>query len=438
MPNSVQTFGLLDDFVEQTYQNFGKELFENRCHLAKVIEEESGGTITPKGLRYPEKVSRPGGMGALSPTNRSHSPFVAEESGSRYIFPAGYTVPFVIDSDLLDSFDVGGRAGDDVHYTLASMLMSLDEMVAKKKNILYYGDRSGILALAASTHGATGDFTMTCSTTAGTATYDETRGGSVLWKNHYYAAINPSTFAIRGIFYIRTEGYSTVGITITLGTVSSGDFIVDGYSLAASSYNNYFNGLGGLISGSNRFFQGALTTNQPFRKSQEYDLANTAITPSQLSRIKMQIVVLTNDIGNRDGLLGAVTPGILQFLAEQPFGLRRYTSGEKAAQGQLTTYVEPGVKWIGPQNMGDADANADTIFLWPKEAVTRYTLRKYGWSKADGQMLRMRHGTNDTGSQEYFGAKHEKFNLGNKHEECCARIRRILMTNTVTKGTVLG
>jgi hypothetical protein len=412
------------DWVTQKTKSLtkNKQLFEMKSPgynaVKKYADKEP---ITQKGYRLPHWYQMPGGVGGFVPTDSSFNRYVPPSSRSMYVFPTYMAQPIIMDGAAIRML----KSGSEQNITNLDQAINLHyNVLTKRINHMIYGDGSGTLAVsggAVSTLG-TGQ-TLTCTTTAAT-TPGQTKGATRLFRGHYYDAVNPSTNAVRGTFYVETEGAASCTIYLLSGTISSGDYITD-----PNSAQRMPRGLGHLVSNASRILQTLNTANDPNLNSGGVDLVGVLATPITFDTAKTTVQTRANDAGMSSELLCFCTFGFYSRLRQQGWNLT--TQGNDVTTGIARKYVDGDTTFIL-----DADMDEDRAYLVAKDALVMFEEMELGDFDLDGQTWRMLLGNNGTGSDSWQRAFGIAFNLGITDPGSSAFIKRALTTGGVTQVSV--
>jgi hypothetical protein len=385
---AVAFFDNLSDAVKQKvqaemmtikeYNTPGFSSFRRRTPKKKVGE---------KGYRIGYWANLPGGHTAYVPTDSDFNEPVPPQSVSSYVFPTRYALPMMFDEAVIEDFNNGDA---EAFISLKQVLMLYMTSASKRMNRMFYGDGTGAVAYSATTTTLPGSQSCSFETTASTSP-GHTKGAKWLEKNHYYDAINASTGAIRGTFYVVTEGSSSATINVVVGTVSSGDPIVD-----RNSYNKYFRGLGHLISAANRIVQGLNTADYPDLNSYGIDLNGLPMTSAVIEQLKAGLQIGNNSADSRNGLVVYTPPGQMSSLRKQGANLRSYINGDNIVRGIAERFEAGDTVFIE-----DADMDEDRQYYVNYDEFLMIEERPLDVINIDGNEWRMILGANGSGSGRY-------------------------------------
>lgn len=385
---AVAFFDNLSDAVKQKVQTEMMTIKEyNTPGFSSFRRRTPKKKIGEKGYRIGYWANLPGGHTAYTPTDSDFNEPIPPQSVSSYVFPTRYALPMMFDEAVIEDFNNGDA---DAFVSLKNVLMLYMTAAAKRMNRMFYGDGSGALAYSASTITTPGSNTLTGETAASTSP-GHTKGVKWLEKNHYYDAINASTGAIRGTFYVTTEGASSCTITLVAGSITSGDPITD-----RNSYNKYFRGLGHLISAANRIVQGLNTADYPDLNSYGVDLAGLPLTAAVVEQIKAGLQIGNNSPGSRNGLVVYTPPGQMSSLRKQGANLRSYVGSDNIVRGIAERFEAGDTVFIE-----DADMDEDRQYYVNYDEFLMIEERPLDVINIDGNEWRMILGANGSGSGRY-------------------------------------
>lgn len=409
------------DWVTQKTRSLtkNKQLFEMKSPgynaIKKYVPTEP---ITQKGYRLPHWYQMPGGITGFVPSDSSFNPYVPPSSRSMYVFPTYMAQPIIMDGSAIRML----KSGSEQNITNLDQAINLHyNVLTKRINHMIYGDGSGTLAVAGGAVSTLGTGQTLSGTTAAATTPGQTKGTLRLMKGHYYDAINPSTGAVRGTFYVETPGKSSCTIYLLTGTISSGDYITD-----PNSYNRMPRGLGHLISNANRILQTLNTANDSDLNAGAVDLAGVLATPVTFDTAKTIVQTRANDQGMSNELLCFCTFGFYSRLRQQGWTLT--TQDRDTTSGIAKKYVDGDTTFIL-----DSDMDEDRAYLVAKDALVMFEEMELGDFDLDRQEWRMLLGNNGTGSDSWQRAFGIAFNLGLVDPASSAFIKRALITGGVTQ-----
>lgn len=392
---------LTDAQREQVSQKL-KLIYEaNTPALTEIKASSKKRSIDEAGYRIRRIEVLPGGHGFYRGASSGYNEPYPMQTMSTWVYPVRYALSMQYDVALLESLKEGKS---EMKVKLLEAIEKHNIAVAKRMNQLIYGDGSGAIAYAGSSHVSTGAATLTGATSPA-ATPGQTKGTLRLEKGHRYQAINASTGAVRGTFTVTTPGKATAVINIESGTITSGDPIVD-----VGSYLNAPRGFGHLISGTNRILQGIDTTLHPEFNNPEIDLNGSTLTPADIDDAKVKLQTRLND-ENGVALKCFMTAGQYAVLRKQGFGFRQYevdgSGGGNVSTGIANKYIENGVKFIN-----DADCDDDRLYLKANDYIESFIEKEVGLADWDSQEWRMWLGSNGYGSDIYMRALTWRGNYG--------------------------
>ncbi|HWT01195.1 MAG TPA: hypothetical protein VN256_13180 [Pyrinomonadaceae bacterium] len=412
------------DWVTQKTRSLtsDKKLFEMKSPGYNAIKKATRTEpITQKGYRLPHWYQMPGGVGGFVPTDSSFNPYVPPSSRSMYVFPTYMAQPIVMDGAAIRML----KSGSEQNITNLDQAINLHyDVFTKRINHMIYGDGSGTLAVAGGAVSTLGTGQTLTGTTAAATTPGQTKGTVRLMKSHYYDAINPSTGAVRGTFYVETPGASSCTIYLLSGTISSGDYITD-----PNSYNRMPRGLGHLISNASRILQTLNTANDTNLNSPGVDLNGTLATPVTFDRAKVALQTRANEQGAENGLLCFCTFNFYALLKRQGWNLT--TQGTDTTTGIARRYQDGDTTFIL-----DADMDEDRAYLVAKDALVMFEEMEMGDFRLDGQEWRMLLGNHGTGSDSWQRAFGIAYNMGLVDPKSSAFIKRALISSSDTQVSV--
>lgn len=398
---AVAFFENVSDAVQQQVQN---EMFLLKEYLTpgfsafkKNVMKKSVGE---KGYRFAMWSSLPGGHTAYTAAASDFNEAIPPQSLSAYVFPTRYALPMMFDEAVLEDFNNGNT---DAFIKLKGILKLYMTAAAKRMNRIFYGDGTGALTYSSTTTTVLGSQSIS-GETAAAVTNGHTKGTVWLEANQYYDAINATTGAIRGTFYVTTPGKTSCTVNVVAGTITSGDPIVD-----RNSYNKYFRGLGFLISAANRIIQGINTATYPDLNSNGVDLAGLPLTAAVVEQLKAGVQIRGNNNDARNGLVVFTPPGQMSSLRKQGANLRMYINGENAVQG-VAEYFKSGDSVF----IEDADMDEDRQYYVNYDEFLMIEERPLDVINVDSNEWRMILGANGTGSGRYQRAIGWRGNLARR------------------------
>lgn len=397
MAISSTTMALPSNFTgshREKLSNQIAEFFElkapTEAGLQRVVE--SDGEVGPFGLKIPIVTVEPGGHGGFTLASPSFNNPVPLDTEAMYATPVGYAIAMQQHGRTMRMLKKGGS---DARLGYKQVIDYTAKAAMKRINQMNYGDRTGALAFSSSTLGSTGSGqTLNCTSTAA-STAGQTKGARRLKKGHYYNAINTSTDAIRGTFYVEVEGATSATINITSGTISSGDRIVD-----VSSNKRWWPGLFHLIGNHTRDLQGRDTSVDLEMNDPTFDLSDTPLTPAAIADCKAAVETRNNDDESSKGLHGFMIHGQYYVLLKQGYGFRQYINGNGGKVSGIPERYEDGDTVFTL----DADCDDDRVPLFNPQALKRLIEKELGLFDEDGNEWRMWWGDNDAGSDVYLRA----------------------------------
>lgn len=399
-----------------------KKLFEMNSPMYTAIKKHvPTEPITQKGYRLPHWNQMPGGVGGFTPQDSSFNMYVPPSSRSMYVYPTYMAQPILMDGAAIRML----KSGSESNITNLDQAVNLHyEVFTKRINQLIPGDGSGTLAVSATTISTLGTGQTFTGTTTAATTAGQTKGATRLRKGHYFDAINPSTGAVRGTFYVETPGATTATIYLLSGSITSGDYITD-----PNSYNRMPRGLAHVISNASRILQTLNTANDPDLNSTGIDLAGALVTPTTFDRIKVAVQTRSNDKSAENNLLAFCTPNFYGQLRRQGWNLT--TQDANVTRGIAKRYEDGDTNWIL-----DADMDEDRCYLVAANALRMFEEMPLGDFDLDKQEWRMLLGNNGTGSDSWQRAFGIAYNLGVIMPRASAFIKRALISGTDTQVSV--
>lgn len=420
---STQEFNDIADFWKQGTDRVGRELFENECPTYMAFKTNVDiQPVSGKGWKIPLTLQRPGGHTWFTPSQPDFNAATSMKSTAMWVYATRYALPIQLGGDLIQSFQTGGA---DSLSSMGDLIEMYNRTAAKMINYMLQGDGTGSLAYAAATLASTGPGqALTCSTTAGSTTAGQTKGGVRLNLGQYYQAIDTTTGNPRGTFLVTTINSTAPTVNVINGSVTSGDPIV-----TVGAWQRAMRGLAWLISNVNRDLQGLNTADVQDLNSYFLDLVGVQLTPGAWSNLKAGLKVRNNKQNVAGGLTGTITPGQMELLARQGYNYRNDPSfGKMKVQG-----VAPGYEDGDTMFVEDADGDEDRGYLWKAEQLKMFEMMPFGTYNLDGMDMRMQLGSNSTGSDVYQKAIGIKANPGIMLPHSCAGFRRAKISNVQTQ-----
>lgn len=412
------------DWVTQKTRSLtsSKQLFELKAPGYNAIKKATPTEpITQKGYKLPHWFQMPGGVGGFVPTDSSFNPYIPPSSRAMYVYPTYMAQPIVMDGAAIRML----KSGSESNISSLDQAINLHyDVFTKRINQMIYGDGTGTLAVSGTTISTLGTGQTFTGTTTAATTAGQTKGATRLRRGHYFDAINPSTGAVRGTFYVETPGATTATIYLLSGSISSGDLITD-----PNSYNRMPRGLAHVISNASRILQTLNTANDSDLNSAGVDLAGALPTPSTVDRAKTALMMRSNDEKAENDLLAFCTPNFYALLRRQGWDLTIQEGS--VTRGIAKKYVDGDTTWVL-----DADMDEDRCYFASAESLRLFEEMPLGDFDLDKQEWRMLLGNNGTGSDSWQRAFGIAFNLGNLMPNASAFVKRALITGSDTQVSV--
>jgi hypothetical protein len=412
-------------FVRQKLEFLkGGTLYELNAPTYKAIKNRvDEKPITQKGYQISFWNRVPGGVGGFIPGNSSFNAYVSPNSQPMYVFPTYMAQPMIYDGSTFRMLNGGGESkvqnlGDSVQFHYEYFTKCIEYMAI--------GDGTGALAYSSSNISTLGTGQSLSGTTAAATTPGQTKGTLRLRLGQTYDSINTSTEAVRGQFYVETEGASSCTIFLIWGTISSGDRIT-----WPGSNQKMPRGLGFLISNATRILQTINTATNQYLNAYGLDLNGALFTPSTMSAVKAGVQTRANSPEARNNLMGFITPNQYAILARQGWNLTIQPVDE--TNGPASKYKDGDTTWI----LG-ADMDEDRCYLAPADILGVYEEMPLGEFDLDGQTWRMLMGNNGTGSDSYQKAIGIAWNMGIERPIMSGFVKRALTTGTQTQVLTNG
>jgi hypothetical protein len=401
-----------------------KTLFEMKAPgynaLKRAVKTEP---ITQKGYKLPHWFQMPGGVGGFVEQDSSFNPYVPPSSRAMYVYPTYMAQPIIMSGSSIRML----KSGSENNISSLDQAVNLHyDVFTKRINHMTYGDGTGTLAVASGAVSTLGTGQTLTGTTTAATTAGQTKGTVRLRRGHYFDAINPSTGAVRGTFYVETPGAASCTIFLLSGSISSGDYITD-----PNSYNRMPRGLAHLVSNASRILQTLNTANDPDLNSPGIDLAGTIVTPTTFDRAKTAMQMRANEAGMENGLLCFCTFNFYSQLKRQGWNLA-------IQSGTVTTGIARKYQDGDTTFILDADMDDDRAYLVAKDAIQLYEEMELGDFRLDSQEWRMLLGNNGTGSDSWQRAFGIAYNLGLVDPSGASFIKRAAIAGTDTQVSVLG
>lgn len=412
-------------FVRQKLEFLkGGTLFELNAPTWKAIKSRvDEHPITQKGYQISFWNRVPGGVGGFIPGNSSFNEYVSPNSRPMYVFPTYMAQPMIYDGSTFRMLNSGSESkvqnlGDSVQFHY--------EYFTKCIEYMSVGDGTGALAYSGSTITTLGTGQSLTGTTAAATTPGQTKGTIRLKAGQTYDSVNTSTEAVRGQFYIETEGASSCTIFLIWGSISSGDRIT-----WPGSNQKMPRGLGFLISNASRVLQTISTATEPYLNSYGLDLNGNLLTPSTFSSLKAGVQTRSNTQEARNNLLCFETFNQYNIKARQGWNLT--IQDKDSTSGAASKYTDGDTTFIL-----SADMDEDRGYLAPADILGMYEEMPVGEFDLDGQTWRMLMGNNGTGSDSYQKAIGCAWNMGISRPIGAGFYKRALFSSTQTQVLTNG
>lgn len=397
--DNVVHFG--KETVRRTFEFIGEE----ETPLLSYFMGKQKTLLTEQGLRIPIRTTRPGGHTSFGRDNVDFRTPVSFESESMRAYPVWYGLPFKVDGSTLRALK---RGDQDQFMKYKDYMQTITRAAKKRLNGYMHGDASAVLALLGGAFASSGATSLSLQTLASSAAGEGgTKGGVKLEKGHAYTVVDTDGSTINFGFSVTTASRTapTVNASTSADTATwnaagaAGDFVVDrGPTVATHAYNKAPNGIRGLCSNTG-LIQNASRTTHPDLKSQRVNGSDTPISPLNFNNAKALVNIAANDMGEAEGRLIVMTPGQDAILRAQQYGYRRY-DGNETVRGIAKKYVDAD----GDTYLFDADGAEDRVYILDASTYKLGEEKPFGLYNEDSQDIRMLHGTNNSGSDAYFGA----------------------------------
>lgn len=361
--------------------------------LFKWVMAQKKEPLNEFGRRIILYLSQDGGETFFTYADASFRDYIAPEYDAMRTYPARFGKSIVVDGDMLRAL----KRGDENYFQRYQE--KIDNAANAARKILsrhFHGDGTGTLAIATSAHGVVGVVTLTgMFTSGGVSAQASTKGTSNLKKNEIYQAINPANDTVRGTFTVLVEGRRQVQANLTSGTIAINDKIVQ-----FGSYKKVPVGLRYLANFNNRVLQNYNTANAPQLNTPVYAAGGNAISPAAFSIAKGLVQTFANDVNEEKGKMIIMTPGHQKTLVNQAFQYRQYVNlkGDETVYGVPSKYID----MDGDVHFLDSDAPDEQIRILDANSYSAGEDMPWGLYDDDGNQWRMRHGTNNAGSDVWF------------------------------------
>jgi hypothetical protein len=396
--------------------------------VTKVFEQEAIGWTTfkkntksqfinGKGFRIPIYPTPPGGHTWFSENASDFNPAVPYEFKDMYVWPTAYALPFEFTGRVIrnekDQSSMLRWFGEQLAMYVETGIKEIEEQLPY--------DGRGIKAIVEGDPG-------TGTTLTGQVTPDATAGGTkgtrYLTKGGRYDIIDPATGLVRtgSPITVSVPGPTAVTTAAAINTVvADADLVVH-----VGGYNKAFRGLAYLINNGSTVLQLLSRADYPELRSPVTDLNGTALGPAAISKTKANLMYRAGKDQGAKNLIAFLSFGQYEFLRRQGQGLRRFMDSDKV-DGIVGSYTDGDTTFLPNGNVDE-----DRVYLLDLTDIERYVEMDFGLYDLDGQTLRMKHGNNLVGSDNYFGAVGICMNLGITAPMKHALIKRAAITDTST------
>lgn len=417
-------FSNVTDGFRQSVLMEMQNYFENNAPMYNAFKKNTEKKpLTQKGYRIPVMVQRPGGHTFFVPSASDFNQVTPMQEQSMWVFPTYYALPQLQQGAVMRAFKVDP---ENSVLTMNQFQAYYTEAATKRIERIFPGDGTGSLAYAATTLSGTGaGQTLTCTVNPAT-TPGQTKGGAFLELGQTYQAWNATTGAVRGTFTVTTVSMTAPIVTVTSGSITSGDPLTD-----VGAFQRAPRGMGWLISPTNRDLQGLSTTTYPNFNAPFVDLAGATLTPITFNNAKATLKTKKNDKNAADGLTGFITPGQMAQLLNQGYSLGLYMREDPASdtmKGVQQQYKDGDSTFVEA-----SDLDEDRVYLVKNSAFAIYEEKPFGDYDIDGQDWRMLLGANSTGSDNYQKAIGVAYNLGVKMPNSSILIQRANISGIATQ-----
>jgi hypothetical protein len=391
MPETMTVTNVVDFYQQQLVA--AQDFFKLKAPLWNALDEITDAeTVSQRGVRLYFDKTQPGGHGLPSLASPDNNRFISAQSDSMWAVPQLYTIPFVIDIQLLD--DAGGNNGPkkaSAMFDIQKLVKKVTGAAAQHQDFFACGNGSDALAYATASLTVVGaGQALTCDTTAA-ATPGHTKGAVRLKQNQYYQSYDTTTGLPEGTILVTSANNKTQAtVTLLSGVVTSGNPICDvgGYNAAPMGYT-------GLLDNLNRICQGRDTSVDTLMNIPTVSLTGK-FTVTDMETIKTMLNTLNMDEGMRSGLTVITTPGIMSDIRKQGYGFHR-TKDDDAVVGISRIYKDAD----GSRIMEIADAEEDRFVAF-KGNLQKHTEIPFGELAPDGLTWRNLPGVNGTGSRNWY------------------------------------
>lgn len=394
--------------------------------VAKVFEQEAIGWTTfkkntksqfinGKGFRIPIYPTPPGGHTWYSENASDFNVPNPFELKDMYVWPTAYALPFEFTGRVIrnekDQSSMLRWFGEQLAMYVETGIKEIEEQLPY--------DGRGIKAI--------GEGVVSAGVLVGQVTPDATGGGTkgtrYLTKGARYDIVDPATGIPRtgGPFTVLVPGAAQVTLNATPGGTADADLVVH-----VNGYNKAFRGLSHLINNGSSVLQLLSRAEYPELRSPVTDLALTALGPAAISKTKANLMYRAGKDQGAKSLIAFLTFGQYEFLRRQGQGLRRFMNSD-TVEGIAGAYTDGDTTFLP-----NGSVDEDRCYLLDLTDIERYVEMDFGLYDLDGQTLRMKHGTNFVGSDNYFGAIGICMNLGITAPMKHALIKRAAISDVST------
>src|SRR5258705_1660757 len=148
MPETMTVTNVVDFYQQQLVA--AQDFFKLRAPLWNALDEiTEGETVSQRGVRLYYDKSQPGGHGLPSISQPDNNRFIPAQSDSQWTVPQLYTIPFVIDIQLLN--DAGGNSGPkkaNAMFDIQKLVKKVTGAAAQHQDFFACGNASDAMAYA--------------------------------------------------------------------------------------------------------------------------------------------------------------------------------------------------------------------------------------------------------------------------------------------------